>query len=84
MVGGHLDVSYDDVRAVGVSHPDQVAGVGGSAHHIESAVLQDADDPLPDEGLVLTDDDANRPRRAHGITPASPARSGGSGIRIIG
>ena len=65
MIRRHLDVRDHDVRAVCPGHLDQIARVSRGGDHVEPAVLEDAYDPFPDEGLVLTDYHANLLGRTH-------------------
>jgi phosphatidylserine/phosphatidylglycerophosphate/cardiolipin synthase-like enzyme len=53
VIGWHLDVGDHDVGAVDVGLPDQFAGVGRGAHHLEPAVGEDVHDSLAHDGLIL-------------------------------
>ena len=53
----HADVGDHDVGPVGVGDADEFGGVGGHAGDRQTRPLEHPHDPLPDEGLVLPDDD---------------------------
>jgi hypothetical protein len=65
---GHLDVGDDHVRPVRVGQPDEITGIGRRADDVEILVIEDADDTLPNERLILADDDTHPLRRAHGAS----------------
>jgi signal transduction histidine kinase len=71
----HLDVHDDDVRAVGQCLGQQVVGVPGLGHHLETGLGQQAHDPLAHEYVVLADDHAQRAFRVN------HRASGGTAVR---
>jgi len=73
MTGWHLDVGDYHVRPVYAGHLDEIDRVVRRAHYLESALGENADDSLSDEGLILADYDADRPRCAHAPNARRPA-----------
>ena len=47
--GGHADVDHRNVRLVRPHLTDQVVGVSGLAHDLETVLLEQPDDALPKE-----------------------------------
>jgi hypothetical protein len=60
VIGRHLHVGDDDVGLVRTGLAQQVGGVGGLRDDLDAALLEDADEPGPQQGLVFGDEHAQR------------------------
>src|SRR5262249_32897145 len=65
VIGGHPDVDDRDVGLVGADLAEQVLGVGGLADDLDSGLVEQPRDPLPQQNRVLAD------HYSHGITARS-------------